>query len=185
MEERYEGDSAAKSRRSEVTLCGECECALRNNRVPKHSLANDLYRGQLPEGLRDITWVEEMVCCIYRTNAYVTRLYQTSDDQDPLVLHGNTCAHHTNIVSTARVLPRTPADVNGLMSVVFVGPGKLKTSSLRNMFYVRKEKIWNLLTWLKQHNPMYKDIVLDRDVLDLFPEDGSLPGIDGRIIYNR
>lgn len=46
-----------------------------------------------------------------------------------------------NVVSTAQVLPRTPADVGGFISVVFVGPGKFKLEQLGTTFQVRKSKL--------------------------------------------
>lgn len=49
-----------------------------------------------------------------------------------------------NVVSTAQVLPRTPADVGGFISVVFVGPGKFKLEQLGTTFQVRKSKVWSL-----------------------------------------
>jgi hypothetical protein len=77
---------------------------MRRNKIPRLALANSLYRGVLPAQFEDLTWVEETV------------------------LHGNTCAHDMNIISTASVLSRTPADINGMLSIVFVGAGKFQTA---------------------------------------------------------
>jgi hypothetical protein len=45
-------------------------------------------------------------------------------------------AHSQNVISTATVLPHTPADVNDMLSVVFVGPGSaVPTSSV----FIRKK----------------------------------------------
>ena len=41
-----------------------------------------------------------------------------------------------NVISTASVLPQTPADVNDMLSVVFIGPGKLKPKDLKNIFHI-------------------------------------------------
>ncbi|KIO16894.1 hypothetical protein M407DRAFT_43823, partial [Tulasnella calospora MUT 4182] len=95
-------------------VCDECDSALGRDQVPRFALVNDLFRGVLPDEFSDLTWAEEMVCAIYRTTAHVTQLYSTSSKpSDPLVFHGNTCAHDMNVVSTATVLPRTPADILG------------------------------------------------------------------------
>ncbi|KAG2032288.1 hypothetical protein BDR03DRAFT_804396, partial [Suillus americanus] len=53
-----------------------------------------------------------------------------SDPTQPWVVHGSICAHEMDVVSTASVLPRTPADINGLLRIVFIGPGKLKPNQL-------------------------------------------------------
>ena len=75
-----------------------------------------------------------MVCARYRYTAHITRLFQSSDPALPNVLHGNTCAHEMNVVSTASVLPRTPSDINETLSVVFVGPGKFRREFLKDVY---------------------------------------------------
>ena len=88
--------------------------------MPRYTLANRLYRGRLPEEFRDLTWIEERVYAKYSNTAVVTRLYQSSDLSQ-------------NVSSTANMLPRTPSDVNGILSVVFIGSSKFKPEYLRNM----------------------------------------------------
>ncbi|KAG2134231.1 hypothetical protein BD769DRAFT_1714369 [Suillus cothurnatus] len=99
------GITVCTSDSSTLNICGQCFRSLSRAKVPRFALANKLYRGQMPPQFRDLTWVEEMVCAIYRNMAHVTRLYQSSDPAQPFVFHGNTCAHETNLVSTAKVLP--------------------------------------------------------------------------------
>ncbi|KAG2738320.1 hypothetical protein P692DRAFT_201731408, partial [Suillus brevipes Sb2] len=168
-----------------LNVCAECFTALsKENRVPRFALANNLYRGELPKYFEDLTWVEEKICAIYSTTAHVTRLFQSSDPLQPKVFHGNICAHDMNVVSTASVLPRTPADVNGFLSIVFVGPGKFKPEQMGPMFRVRKDKIWSFLIWLKYHNRLYSDIPLEPDNLKHYPIDDMLPGISDRVVEN-
>ena len=126
--------------------------------MPHFALANKLYRGRLPKEFCDLTWIEERVCAIYSNTAVITRLYQSSDPSQPTVFHVNTFAHEMNVSSTAAVLPRSPPDVNGLLSVVFIGRSKCKS------------KVWDFLQWLKTHNRLYKDILLDERTMDLYPD---------------
>lgn len=167
-------------------LCQDCIGPLKSNKMPRFALANNLFRGSLPDEFRDLTWIEEMVCSVYRNTAHVSRIYQSSDPLQPRVFHGNTCAHEMNVASTASVLPRTPDDVNGMLSVVFIGPGRYKKDCLYNMFHVRKNKVWRFLHWLKYDacNPLYADIVLDPIAASLLPDDGVLPGLDDRVIHD-
>jgi len=60
-----------------------------------------------------------------------------------------------NVVLSASVLPRTPADIYGMLSVVFIGPGKFDPECLGPMFKIQKQKVWVFLLWLKQHNQIY------------------------------
>ena len=125
-------------------FCTDCYNSLGRSELPKFSLKNGLYRGHLPKRFRDLTWVEEMIGSLYRNTAHVTRLFgsnkQEMNAQDvPRVLRGNTCAHETNVLSTAECLPRTPENINGMISVVFVGANKLRWVS-------RKRKIGIVIT---------------------------------------
>ena len=135
--------------KTDVIICSECNTSLSKTKVPRFSLANKLYRGKLPAQFEDLTWVEEMVCAIYRNTAHITRLYGSSDLAQPTVLHGNTCAHDMNVISTAIVLPRTPTDINGMLSIVFIGAGKLKIESLKNIFLRSKSQNLGILNVVK------------------------------------
>jgi len=168
-----------------LDVCAQCHSSLNRNVMPKFALANDLYRGQLPSQFTDLTWVEEMVCARFRYTAHITRLFQSSDPALPNVLHGNTCAHEMNVVSTASVLPRTPSDINETLSVVFVGPGKFRREFLKDVYRIRKRKVWSFLTWLTSHNVHYLDMHLDKTILDQYPEDDMLPGITDNVIEDH
>ncbi|KAG1808799.1 hypothetical protein EV424DRAFT_1350231 [Suillus variegatus] len=100
--------------------------SLSKAKIPWYSLANKLYRGHLPDRFSELTWVEEIM------------LYQPSDTSHLLLLHGNTCTHETNIISTVNVLPCTPADINGMLSVIFIGPDKMYPQSLNTIFHIHK-----------------------------------------------
>ena len=100
-----------------------------------------------------------MVCAKYRNTAHVTRIYSSSDPSQPRVFHGNTCAHEMNVLSTATVLPRTVADMNDMLTIVFVGPHKFDPRCLKEMFTIRKQKVWSFLKWLTKHNRLYADMI--------------------------
>ncbi|KAL6301483.1 hypothetical protein BKA93DRAFT_708124, partial [Sparassis latifolia] len=168
-----------------IKISSSCYTAIQHCTTPQYGLVNNLYCGCLSEQYNDITWVEEMVCAIYRSTAHVTRIYQSSDPAQPKVFHGNTCAHDLNVVSTASVLPRTPADVAGMLTVVFIGPHKFKPEYVGNMYHVRKRKIWSFLLWLKSYNKLYKHMTFDLSALDMYPEDDVLPGLSSRIVEDH
>ncbi|KAG2750129.1 hypothetical protein P692DRAFT_201711772, partial [Suillus brevipes Sb2] len=167
-----------------MTVCKSCLSSLCKDRIPQLALANNLYRGSLPAEFKDLTWLEEKVCAIYSITVHVTRLFQSSDPAQPKVFHSNTCAHDTNLISTVSVLPRTIADINGFISVVFIGPEKFDLKRLATLFRVRRNKIWSFLTWLTQHNVLYAGIVLDQSVMESYPEDGPLPGLCDAIVQD-
>ena len=75
------------------------------------------------------------------------------------------------------VLPQTVTDINDMLTIVFVGAGKFDPKCLANMFTIQKIKVWNFLLWLNAHR-LYTDISLDRMTMDIFPENGLLPGVE-------
>ena len=168
-----------------IDVCSHCHASLKLNKVPKFSLKNHLYHGHLPDEFHDLTWVEEMAVAIYRATAYVTRLYFSDDPKNPHVFHGNTCAHEQNVVSTAKALPRTAADISNTISVLFVGPSKdVPKSMLKNVFRIWKTKVHSFLKWLKFNHQMYSDFDIDFSALDTYDDDGALPGIENRVIFD-
>ncbi|KAJ3516563.1 hypothetical protein NMY22_g14178 [Coprinellus aureogranulatus] len=168
-----------------MNMCRKCYASLKRDCMPQLALANGLFRGRLPPQFSDLTWIEEMVCAIYRNTAHVTRLFRSSSSNQPTVLHGNTCAHEMNVVSTAKKLPCTPADINGMLTVVFVGPGPFKPDDAGDVFRVRKEKILAFLLWLRDHNRLYSHLDLDMDAVSQYPDDGPLPGIEESALHDE
>lgn len=172
----------------ELYLCSSCYAALSKHNMPRLALNNNLYRGELPSYLQDITWVEEMACALYRTTAHVARIYGSSSDTDPLQLRGNTCAHPMNIFSNATTLPWSPTDLNDLITIIFIGPRKLRKEDWAKLtpYFVRKAKIVALLEFLRAHNKLYMNLPpLDMGILDLYPDNDLLPGLEERIIYDH
>ncbi|KAJ3762342.1 hypothetical protein EV360DRAFT_35918, partial [Lentinula raphanica] len=169
----------------DVYLCQECRSSLSNNKLPRLALNNHMFRGDLPDELQDVTWIEEMACALYRTTAHVTRLYNSSSPTDPLQLHGNACAHPLDVVNHANSLPWSPADLNQMLSVIFVGPRKLSISELNKLpqFIVRAPVIRKLYEHLRLHNRLYIDMPFDDNAYAAYPEYGILPGFEKRIVY--
>ncbi|KAH7904330.1 hypothetical protein BJ138DRAFT_967959, partial [Hygrophoropsis aurantiaca] len=78
----------------------------------------------------------------------------------------------------------TPADINGMLSVVFVGPNKVDVDKLGTVFRIRKAIVWDFLLWLRTHNPLYHHIPLDREIMDQYADDGAVPGLAERVVYD-
>jgi len=177
----YDHDSSATA---SLQVCGDCYSAVCRNVMPQFALANFLFRGSLPERFKDVTWIEERLCALHVSTAMVTRLFNHADN--PRVLTGNTCSHDANIVSTVHALPRTPDNINGLLSVVFLGPGKFDKEKLRKsrLLHVRKRVVLDLLTTLQATNILYHNTIIDHDVLAMYPDDDIMPGIEDSVIHD-
>ncbi|KAK0215908.1 hypothetical protein EDD85DRAFT_782349, partial [Armillaria nabsnona] len=159
---------------------------LESGSLPKYVLWNHMFWGLLPEEFHDLTWVEEMVCTMYRCTIQVSHLYgKASDKHQPRVFHGNTCVHDLNLVSTVTVLPWTPADVNSLLGVVFVGPKQSIKSCLGTVYKIQKEKVWQFLLWLSKNNPLYESIRLCKEHLNMYADDNVIPGLEAQVIHEE
>ncbi|KAJ3930947.1 MAG: hypothetical protein NXY57DRAFT_869326, partial [Lentinula lateritia] len=168
-------------------FCRECFNAMHRMAMPCLALNNYLYRGELVENIENISWVEEMACAIYRTTAHVARIYGSSSSGDPLQLHGNVCAHPLDICSIAKRLPWSPVDLNDLITIVFVGKAKLNEDDIKKLkpYFVRRNVIRLLLSDLCRRNRLYAGLyMLDNSMLELYPENDLLPGLQDRIVYD-
>jgi hypothetical protein len=72
----------------------------------------------------------------------------------------------------SQILPRLLKDIKILK---VRKRGKNYTSK---EFTVRRFKVQNALLWLKQNNPVYSDIMIGQDRLELLPIDGEMPDIE-------
>jgi hypothetical protein len=175
----------SEMRNISLSMCKECISSLRSAQLPRFSLKNNLWRGILPPELRDISWIEEKICALFRVTADVARLHNAEQDETmPFRLVGNTCAHPANVPSTASILPRTPADINGHLTVVFVGK-KFDKKKLPPLFRVRRSVIERFLRFLALHNPLYRNVPISDEILSLYPEDDILPGLADAVIVSN
>jgi len=82
-------------------------------------------------------------------------------------------------------LPRTPGDINHILTIVFIGAGKFNPKHMGSMMRIHKNKVWQFLIWLKNNNRLYQKMQLDASVMDLYSDkDEFLPGFDEQIIYD-
>ena len=59
------------------------------------------------------------------------------------------------------------------------------TVNILCMMRIHKNKVWQILIWLKNNNILYQKMQLDASVMDLYSDkDEFLPGFDEQIIYD-
>ncbi|KAI9061025.1 hypothetical protein FKP32DRAFT_1613227 [Trametes sanguinea] len=70
------------------------------------------------------------------------------------------------------LMPQLPQVLASVITVTFVGRGKLPKGWLRTTFRVRRHHVGEALRWLREHNERYYgDIVISANRLALLPED--------------
>ena len=119
---------------------------------------------RVPQELQNLTQVEEML--IARA-VPIMRVYIKPGGQRGY--SGNCINLPQNIRGLATSLPRYPKD----MAVIIV---KIKGNTFKDV-NVRKQKVSDALVWLIRNNPLYSEITIDEDALNMLPDNGVLPDL--------
>ena len=144
---------------SEVYICYRCR---RDKKSPKKfSAENDMDPGIVPEQLRGLTQVEEML--ISRV-CPIMRVYRK---------HGGQRGYKGQVLNLLQdiqsFLNRLPSRVADMPVLIVRRHGAEDT---HRDFTVRQHKVLEAVLWLKTNNPFFKDIEIDRDVIQSLPENG-------------
>ena len=167
---------------TQLALCKHCYSSLLRQRVPDFALSNHLFMGEVPPELKDLTVVEESMislcrakCCIVRLKAdgqeYASRSAQRA-------LKGNLIIYPQRPSEIAKKLPPSIEEITSPICVVFIGAHPPTKEWLRDKakpLAVRAQKVRRALLWLKSHNTLYKDIVIDEAVLNHLDTNPALP----------
>ena len=186
MVSRHGIKNADKDSDVQLNVCEECLNPLKRKTVPRHALANGLYVGELPEHLKNISWIEEQICALARTGPIEYHLYGSDSKEQPFLARGNVCVHPQPTVSTANILPLLPQDINEMIAVIFTSSlNKMPENITCHVFCVCKRVIHEFLVYMCAVNPLYKDVIIGEEHLNMYPEDGVLPGIHEHVIVNQ
>ena len=168
-----------------VRVCGSCRAELAKDRSlpPKFSLANNLWIGQIPWELKKLTFPEQLLIAHIYPRVFVFKLYPKAMNrvQGPETLQrgmrGTVSSYDLNVDAVTamvegKLMPRPLAVLSSLISVTYIGVGKLPKNWLRSTFRVRREAVASALCWLKANNPKYYgDITISSSALEQLPVD--------------
>lgn len=164
-----------------LDLCTSYLQSLRRKVLPKHALANCLYVGPVPKELSDLTMVEESLIAHARAKSWIVKLQETENGQSlPMsqrALKGHTIIYLQEPGKLATLLPLPIEDALTFICVVFVGstqvtPEWVKAKAKR--LVVQREKVYMALKWLKANNPLYQNIEIVLENLNVLPVDNVL-----------
>lgn len=168
-----------------VTCCRECRDALKTTSTlpPKLSLANGLWIGDVPWHLQVLTIPEQMLIALLFPRVFVFKLFpkHMGGGRDPTTLQrgmrGTVSTYELDMQGIASMvagdlMPRPSAILASVISVTFIGLGALPKQWLRHTFRVRRQFVFEALSWLKQNNQKYYgDIEIDPARIASLPED--------------
>lgn len=148
-----------------VLVQGECRrCNAEKNRPKKFSEENNMDPGDVPEELRDLTEIEEMLIAQVFP---VMSVYRLRGGQ--LGYRGHVINFPQDVQEFTTRLPRYPSSLD----VLIVRRQSENSTSFRD-FTVRRAKVACALSWLKANNRYYSDIIIDNEALQSLPSNGSI-----------
>ena len=177
-----EGVSQQSNNNCLLTLCRTCYNSVKREEVPPMALANRMFIGDIPPELRDLTVVEEAMIARCRAQCWVVQLRE--DNQEIVLptaqrgLKGHIIIYPQNPSRVATILPPSIDDITSPLCVLFVGATPPSEEWLREKakpLAVRGSKVRNALIWLKQNNRLYKDVIINEEVLEQLDNNPILP----------
>ncbi len=149
-----------------VAICNKCYMSLRRDKIPPNAIINH-YSGQIPEALKGLTVIEELLLSQYHLKAKIFKIYGHYYETQ-LKIIGNVISFQQSFDDLLKILP----DTNQLdaIRVIFVGT-RLKKKELQRIFKVRQSKVKEALEWLIKHNTLYSLIKINDSELKKLPHD--------------
>ena len=154
-----------------LRICKECLPALKKGRRPKHSLANGLWVGDIPEELRALNYVERLVVALERRNACTVRVAKLGHRK----LTANAVVFAQPVHKFYTHLPPPRKDIEECLSIIFIGSCIPDGKEFRQTpFIVRRDVVLAALKWLIRNHEDYRGIVISEENLNTYV-DGETP----------
>jgi len=142
-----------------IYLCRGCHNQLSKDCQPSEALANFRWVGPVPEELRDLTWIEELLIARVHVCGSIVRLGQRNNPSSFFGIKGHVVFLPQDTTRLIDLLPMSPASLSDMVKVVWTGKSKPDRSRLRSRFMVRKHKVYNALKWLVENHDDYRNNV--------------------------
>ncbi|PKY12906.1 hypothetical protein RhiirB3_322927, partial [Rhizophagus irregularis] len=145
-----------------VLVNGKCRRCYSEKIMPnKFSAENNMDPGEVPEELRDLTEIEEMLIARAFT---VMSVYRLRGGQ--YGYRGNVINFPQDVHEFATRLPRNPLS----LEILIIRRHSASDLTAFRDFTVRRAKVTRALQWLKANNRYYADIIIDEEALQSLPE---------------
>ena len=154
-------------------ICTDCWTSLAKEKVPKFSVANKVWIGDVPKELQGLTIPEQRLIALYRHNSCIVKLHSSfhSAATAQSAIKGNCISFPQDVVNIATSLPLQLEDLCDSLKIIFVGCRVPDRNQLKYVLTVRRSKVSNALQWLKQNNSLYRAVLIDQSTIDTLPHD--------------
>jgi hypothetical protein len=148
-------------------LCRSCHSQLSRDHQPRESLANFRFvRPTVPEELRGLTWIEELLIGRVHVNGRICRLGERHNPSSFFGIKGHVVFLPQDASRLLDLLPMSPASLPEVVKVVWTGKSSPDKSRLRSRFTVRKQKVYNALQWLIRNHADYQGhVIIDEELM--------------------
>jgi len=164
-----------------LSLCFPCRSALSRRKLPRFALANLNVIGAIPPELQSLTLVEELIVSRCRAKLCIVKLQDHNDDVDlPTVqrgMKGHIIVFPQHPENLPDVMPAPISDIISPICILFCGSSVPTPQWLKEKarpLVMRREVILNALQWLRAHNPLYQNVVIDMSRISMLPENDVL-----------
>ncbi|KAJ3473986.1 hypothetical protein NLI96_g12711 [Meripilus lineatus] len=136
--------------------------------MPQIALANGLVLGEVPDELKDLSFVEKLVIAKYRHFISVIRVAKSGQRK----LAGNAIIFAQPVPKFYDILPPPRDDLNDCLSVMFTGTSRPTYEDFkRTPLLIRRRVIQKALLWLMVNHPGYANVKFSQKNLDTYAED--------------
>ena len=166
-----------------IAMCNECRRELIRSRQNRcHILLQTTYGLDVYLGSwRGFTLPEQQLIALLYPRVFVFKLSAKSGYQKNATLQrgmrATVSTYELDVEGVAsmvqgNLMPRPVSILSSIISVTFIGRGKLTMQNLRKLFWVRRQVVFEDLVWLKHNNPeYYGQIDIDPNRLRQLPDD--------------
>jgi len=162
-------------------LCGACFNALNRGKAPKFSAMNAVnvtMCQEYPSELQDLTLIEEYA--VARSHPIGTVLKLKPNGMKNPTAHNGICGHIVTIPQNPGplldILPSPNLQFHDDIAIVWTGNKEPTVDDLKPFAEVRKDKVIRALLWLCEHNPLYKSVQINHELISQW-EDSFIPRV--------
>src|SRR5205814_5286588 len=120
------------------------------------------------EVLKGLTWLEEKLVARRHLVGAIIRLEE--DRHGYMGLKSHMILVPLNTVELVNIPPRPMSPLPDMIRVVWTGGNEPKYGEgIQHDFMINKERVYNALIWLMDHNEDYRDVEMDKAEFDSTP----------------
>ena len=149
-------------------VCPTCFNVMKKGKTPKNALANGLWLGDIPDELRDLSWMEKRLIARISTNTCVIRVHASKLYK----MRTNVVCRAIPMKKVYDVLPPKREEFEEVLAILFIGPSAPTPKEYkRTPLLIRRDRVSAALEWLKLNHADYSDLNISYNNLKEYPED--------------